>query len=525
MHQINQKKIFIEELEKNIPRILSLFDSDRTSLSHGVGDRYFWAWGLTDFGNATYQGVAHGLSRLWVSGLWPYDSSEDFFIKRIQTIFEGAKFLTRKDGSLEEAFPGEGSYCVTALVAFDLLVTIDLLSEKINDLQRRKFIEIVRPLISYLKKNDETHAIISNHLATAVAALVRWDILIDDPKALRKAELLLNRILNNQSVEGWFMEYEGADAGYQTLCLHYLSDVHLQRREFNLLGPIAKSIRFLQYFAHPDGSFGGHYGSRCTRFYYPSGLLAMADEIPEAAALSAYMQNSISNSQVVGLSSMDESNIIPMFNSYAWGASLSNKRIEKGDESTSKSLPCNRDKSFMENFKEAGILVDRGLDHYTVINYKKGGVVYHFFEKNLNIIDTGVVFRSSSGILGSSHAFEKHQTLSIKDNRVLIKHRISAMPKKLTRPFEFLILRMLCFSIFRFTIFREFTKRLLVKYLITKPKLWPIWNEREILLGKNLEIIDHCDDKLGFRKVDIKEPFVPIHMASQGYWQLQDEKV
>ena len=63
--------------------------------------------------------------------------------KRIQSLFVGTKFLTRKDGSLEEAFPNEGSYCVTALVAFDLLVTIDLLAEKISDLQRKEFIEIV----------------------------------------------------------------------------------------------------------------------------------------------------------------------------------------------------------------------------------------------------------------------------------------------------------------------------------------------------------------------------------------------
>ena len=55
--------------------------------------------------------------------------------------------------------------------------------------------------------------------------------------------------------------------------------------------PIRRSIKFLQYFAHPDGSFGGHYGSRCTKFYYPSGILSMAQEIPEALVLDKYMQN------------------------------------------------------------------------------------------------------------------------------------------------------------------------------------------------------------------------------------------
>jgi hypothetical protein len=519
-----RENCYLFEVKNNLPRILSLIDNDPTSKSYGLGDRYFWAWGLTDFGNATFQGCAHGLSRLWVSGLWPYDSSEDSFVKRIQSIFAGTKFLTRKDGSLEEAFPNEGSYCVTALVAFDLLVTIDLLSEKINDVQRQEFIEIVRPLIIYLKKSDETHAIISNHLATAVAALSRWDILVGDLNAFKKAEHLLDRILNNQSKEGWFMEYEGADPGYQTLCLHYLVDVHLQRRDLDLLEPIRRSIKFLQYFAHPDGSFGGHYGSRCTKFYYPSGILALAQEIPEALSLHQYMQNSISENMVVGLSSVDEPNLIPMFNSYAWSATLAKAKQATADEKNSENLPSERKEPFRKNFNEAGILIERGHDHYSIINYKKGGVVYHFNQKKLKILDSGVVIRSPSGTLGSNHFFDQNQTLTINDNRVLIKHRISAMPKKLTSPLKFLVLRIFCFTVFRSSRIREFTKRLLVKYLITKPKPWPIWNVREIILGGNLKIIDQCDLKVGYNKLVVKDPFVPIHMASQGYWQIQDEK-
>ena len=518
-----RENCYLFEVKNNLPRILSLIDNDPTSKSYGLGDRYFWAWGLTDFGNATFQGCAHGLSRLWVSGLWHYDSSEDSFVKRIQSIFAGTKFLTRKDGSLEEAFPNEGSYCVTALVAFDLLVSIDLLSERINYVQRQEFIEIIRPLIIYLVKSDETHAIISNHLATAVAALSRWDNLVGDLNALKKAEHLLDRILNNQSEEGWFMEYEGADPGYQTLCLHYLVDVHLQRRDLNLLEPIRRSIQFLQYFAHPDGSFGGHYGSRCTKFYYPSGILAMAQEIPEALVLDKYMQKSISEKRVVALSSMDEPNLIPMFNSYAWSATLVKAKKATVNEKNPGNLPCEEKEPFRKNFKEAGILVERGYDHYSIINYKKGGVVYHFNQKNLNYIDTGVVIRSPLGTLGSNHFYDKNKTLTIEDNRVLIKNRISAMPKKLSSPLKFLVLRFLCFTVFRSSRIREFTKRLLVKYLITKPKPWPIWNEREILLGENLKIIDQCDSKRGYEKVEVKNPFVPIHMASQGYWQIQDE--
>ena len=57
---------YLKEIRANLPRLLSLFDNDRTSFSYGIGDRYHWAWGLIDFGNGTFQ----ELRMVWhVSGL------------------------------------------------------------------------------------------------------------------------------------------------------------------------------------------------------------------------------------------------------------------------------------------------------------------------------------------------------------------------------------------------------------------------------------------------------------------------
>ncbi len=101
---------YLDETYQNLLRLLALFDSDQTSISYGMGDRYYWAWGLIDFGNGTFQGAAHGMVRLWRAGLWPYPTPKEKFIARINALFVGAGRLTRKDGSLEEAFPNEGSY-------------------------------------------------------------------------------------------------------------------------------------------------------------------------------------------------------------------------------------------------------------------------------------------------------------------------------------------------------------------------------------------------------------------------------
>ena len=98
------------------------------------------------------------------------------------------------------------------------------------------------------------------------------------------------------------------------------------------------------------------------------------------------------------------------------------------------------------------------------------------------------------------------------------------MNKRLPSPANFLLLRLLCCTVFRIRSLREWTKRMLVRLLITGKNTWPIENTREILLGEELAINDATILPEGYERVTIPGPFVAIHMASQGYWQIQDEE-
>ena len=346
----------------------------------------------------------------------------------------------------------------------------------------------------------------------------------DDPKAKEKGELLLHRILENQSSEGWFKEYQGADPGYQSLCMNYLADIHLHCSGFNLSEPLRKSVQFLCHFAHPDGSFGGHYGSRATRFYYPGGLFNLSDSIPEASLLSEFMMRSIIERKVVSLSCMDEPNLSPMFNSYAWAASKFNREKPNFSLSDELTLPCQERNHARTDFPDAGLVIDRGSEHYSIIGYKMGGVVQHFVKDELKILDTGVVFESPNGSLGSSQFYQDNQVPEEDSSKIVITSQIAEMPKTLSTPFRFLILRILCLTVFRSSKLREWTKRILVRRLITKPKLWPVWNSREITLGKNLHFQDKHEVPNGFKRCWLNAPFVSVHMASKGYWQINDEQ-
>ena len=97
------------------------------------------------------------------------------------------------------------------------------------------------------------------------------------------------------------------------------------------------------------------------------------------------------------------------------------------------------------------------------------------------------------------------------------------MPKQLPKPWQFIVLRILSLTLFKFVFSREIVKKLLVKLLITRQKKWPIKNTRRIYLGENLSIKDELDKNPNYKIIDKIKVFVPIHMASQGYWQIQDE--
>ena len=297
-----------------------------------------------------------------------------------------------------------------------------------------------------------------------------------------KAKNLLARILANQSVEGWFSEYQGADPGYQSLCTYYLADVHRVRPDWQLLEPLRASISFLQHFAHPDGSFGGIYGSRCTRFYYPAGVLALAPDISEAAALASFMGASVAQKRTVTLSSIDEPNLIPMFNAYAWAA----VEYKQTDQLTSRTIPATDQVCFRRFYPESGFLIDRGLRHYSIISTHKGGVVYHFTDQySAPVIDAGVVMMGPHGRYGSTQGYRRENIVKLQD-AICITADLTVMPKQTPGPLQFLILRILSLTAFRSSVIRELIKGFLVNLLITRRQVWPITNIRQIRFGPSL---------------------------------------
>lgn len=514
---------YLTEIRRTLPRLLALYDDAPASPTYGFGDRLHWAWKLSDYANGTFQGACHGLALLIRLPSSEPALDRRRLLDRIDAMFQATQRLTRRNGSLEEAFPYEASFCVTALVAHDLLNAVHALQQHVAASRIKDYLGIVRPLIAFLERTDEAHGFISNHLATAAAAILRWHLLTGQGNE-ESARRLVASILASASAEGWFLEYEGADPGYQTLCMSYLADIHLLRPEWGLDQSLRRGFAFLGHFVHPDGSFGGHYGSRNTRFYFPCGAERLAESMREAAALAAAMRESIADQRTVVLSAVDEPNLVPMFNSYCRAAAARAGR-RTGDAETVPRLPAYIGGAQRTVFPAAGLLVDRGPRHYTIVSWRKGGVCYHFKDGQPAVEDLGVVVRDQRGRRYSSQFHDAGIEYTIEADRVVVRPRLTLARQMLPSPSKFIVLRLLCLTAFRIPVLSRLIKRAMVRLLITGRKSLPMRLTRTIELGFDLAVRDEIASlaERGLERCDSRR-FSAIHMASQGYWQAGDDR-
>jgi hypothetical protein len=507
---------YLEEAVAALPRLLGGFDRNRASPTFGVGDRIYWAWGLIDFPNATFQGAVHGMARLWAHGLWPYATDPAQFVDRLDSAIQAIGSCASADGSLSEAFPNEGSWCVTALVAYDALAAIELMAQHVDADQIDRWTASIEPLSKYIRRNDETHAFITNHLATGAAALARWAVTTNCEASRRASISLIDRILSRQHSEGWYVEYQGFDAGYQSLATYYLADIATRSHVAGLGESLERSVDFVSQCVHPDGSFGGYYGSRNTRFYVPSGFHLLAPTSPTAAAIAARMESSVKAKTVVTLSSLDAPNTPPMFNAYCLAA------VTPVEATAGPALAAERSEPARIVFPGAGLVFDRGPNHYTVVSTKKGGVVQHYVDGREAVVDCGVIYERA-GQVGSTQFFDEAAVWDLDQSQLTVRSYLRSMVTDVPRPWQFAALRLGAITFLRIRRLREFLKRRLVSMLITGPTRWAVRNVRVIELGEHLTIRDAAEPAGAVTPRQSTGPFTALHMASQGYWQLQDE--
>ena len=503
--------VYEKQIDAAIPRILNMFETNPISETRGVGDRDYWAWAVKDFANGTYQGAVNGLSTLTAKSRHiKYFLNEERYIEYIDSIINALNQISHKDGSLDEAFYGEHSWCVTGLVAYDILSAYSRLSDIIDDSIKQKWLEICHKLISFISNRIENHGFISNHLLTNANALILWSDITKESKYESTAYKLTRKVVDSGHGEGWFREYGGADPGYQSISMNYAANIYDLRENWISKNELENALRFLSDFINPDGTFSGLIGSRQTSLYFPAGFRKLSKRFEIASWIDVVMQKSIENNNVVNLLAIDAGNFVHLFNNYCEASEHDNGTVYHQDM-------VNLAKTHV--YSKAGIVVDRSKSHKTVVSLQKGGIVQHY-GKNGAYTDCGLLLYKKDKLVASTQGNYNSTEINVPDSKLLeIKLTFNKINIKKPKPLHTIIIRLCAVTIFKFTSIREKFKKLIVNRLILKDRSLPFVVKRKIYLGSEVRIEDSVDLPKHYAIKKSLNDFTSSHMASAGYWK------
>ncbi|MCI0454374.1 MAG: hypothetical protein L0Y68_05195 [Candidatus Dadabacteria bacterium] len=369
----------------------------------------------------------------------------------------GILFASRsahKDGSCDDYFPYERA---GGAAAFSLLACVE--GYKLLGVDNETALRFFERRGDWLASHQESGQL-SNHHALTVLSLELLSQLLNTTKWNDLKEKRLERLLTWQRREGWFQEYEGCDPGYHTLTISLLARLYELKPSQELKHTLVRAVEFAEHFIHPDGSYGGEYGSRNTYNFFPHGFELVGKWMPEAL--------SINDSFLAGLSS----GLSPCYGDdhiighHTWNYLLAYRDFV---EERYQSKPRPKGRTW---FKEAKILIDRRDDAELYIALNKGGVFKLFRNTKLVAGDTQFSLEVENGEIKNAvgHLIDNYKTL-ISENDILIEGSLGWAKETQVTPTKLIAFRFLTITIGRF--FPNLIRKLLQKMLITNKKEAP----------------------------------------------------
>ena len=353
---------------KDASRLFMLLDRNPFGLTKGLFDRNYWHFKTTDFPSAGMQmGIAIMAKLYNIDGVY-------FKNKEILGYIEDGILATANiqhhDGTFDEWYPNERGWAgPTGYILNACCDTYLLVGKELSAEIESKLLSIISKAAHALVQTSEAHTL-TNHIAMAWLPLVQAKVILktsifDDYISGLKKQI----IKNFKQDEGWSVEYDGADPGYQSGTLSFLAKGLQLIQDKDLEEISKKSLRFMSYFAYPDGTVGGAIGSRHTVNFFIAGIVAWRHD-SVGAALFKHSEMSFFKQTIVLPSDLDDHYYIYRLNEFL-DAFLLLRKTTLSPEITP--LPYERE-HFM-CFKEAGIVSQRKGEFLTVVSASRGGAV------------------------------------------------------------------------------------------------------------------------------------------------------
>jgi hypothetical protein len=497
-------------------RALAEQDANPYSPTSGCFDRRYWAWKLVDFPEATFQRHVLPLAMLYCDPRSRFHQQPEV-LTAIRSGLAYASKIQHANGSFDQAFPFEQSYGATAFLLYPLLQAAHLIDERLAPDERVQIHRTAQKAAEFLSEHAERHGVISNHLAGAALALATAADTFAARHCDDAAAALVDVVLRSQSSEGWFPEYDGADPGYQTLCVDYLTAYAERRPSDRLDAALARAIEFLKWFVHPDGTFGGVYGSRRTSVVYLAGLARLAATIPAAGAMCETLAAAMARTDSVAPTAIDAGNLAPLLTS-----TVSALGHLQGGLGAGAALPC--ESAGRMDFPAAGLHIRSAGDHYAIVGVSNGGTVTAFSRATRKLVldDGGYVAELADGSKITTQSTRLGRPAAIGGDVVELETGFVRMSSQLPTPGRFAALRLLNLTLMRSIAFGNWVKRRLVGLLMSGGGDVPLRLKRRVTIDdRGLRIDDRIENPggLAIKWMTGGQPFSSIHMASAGYFQ------
>lgn len=469
-----RKQLFAQAALSQIPKLLTLLDRNPHSPTYGCFDRNFWHYKIIDFPSGMAQEFVWPLALAYAT-----DIPGSFYYQQAALrdwVEAGIHFAARsahRDGSCDDYFPFERA---GGAAAFSLLACIE--SYALLDLKSDAMLSFFEQRANWLARHHESGRL-SNHQALIALCLELLARLLQTTKWDKARDERLKRVLAWQSAEGWFQEYEGCDPGYHTLTISCLAQLYELRPTPELQAAIERAVRLAVEFIHPDGAYGGEYGSRNTYNFFPHGFELAGRWLPEALA--------INDGFLKGLAS----GLAPCYaDDHIIGHHTWNYLLAYRDYVDERPTPAPR-RTGRVWLQAAGILIDRRDEVTLYVALNKGGVFKLFRGDKLVASDTHLSLQVRDGSklqTAVAHLIDEHK-IEVGDDEIEIRGLLGWAKQKQMTPLRLILLRAVMLTIGRF--FPNLIRRQLQRMLITGKELAPYMFHRTLKWeGGKLKITD-----------------------------------
>jgi len=496
-------------------RLVGQVDRNPHSSTRGSFSRTHWGWKFTDFPYPRFQEGVHALVRLHGiddprNPICGSPAAEQW----IAWGFENWASRQRANGAFDEAYPFEQCLAATAFTGFYLGHAYLRWRDRLPAALQQRLVDTFARAGRWLCHNDETHGLLSNHLAVAVSGLEVIARITGDAQCHDRARMFLDRIFAHQSREGWMQEYDGADIGYGTHGLFYLADYWRMTGDARTLAACDRFATFLQDFVHPDGTIGGEYSSRNTEFYYPAGFELLAGESAACAAIAAGLRPAVRDRRVCGVWAVDDFNFMPMLNNLLFAMDSA------ADLPAAPPLPC-QGAPFSRRYPEAGLWVVNTAATYTVVGLSKGGTVSVFDKarKRLAARHSGLMLSSGSRTFTSQDfTLAPAAEWSDSGDAVTLNVPWKSLGTTVFSTWLFVAFRLFTVTLGRSAAISQKVKAILVHALIRRKQRPAFTHTRAIrLTATGVSVDDTLTGLPSGAAVQAAEQFTAIHMGSSLY--------